>query len=242
MDLSPLADLWRHLTAVQQAPAAALVLITAAVALLAVGVNAVWRLTRTVITITHEGGHALVAVLSGRRLRGIRLHSDTSGLTLSRGKPRGLGMVLSLLAGYVAPSLLGLAAAALLARGQVTLLLWLALLMLLAVLVMIRNWYGLLAVAVTAAVVFAVSWYAAAATQALVAYAAVWFLLFGGVRPVLELRRRRRGRGVQSDPDQLAQLTPVPAFLWTLFFLLANLACLFYGGAMLLRAGGYLSA
>lgn len=242
MNLSPLTDLWRHLTAIQQAPASALILITAAVALLAVGVNAVWRLTRTVITITHEGGHALVAVLSGRRLRGIRLHSDTSGLTLSRGKPRGLGMVLSLLAGYVAPSLLGLAAAALLARGQVTLLLWLALLLLLAVLVMIRNWYGLLAVAVTTAVVFAVSWYAAAETQALVAYTGVWFLLFGGVRPVLELRRRRRGRGIQSDPDQLAQLTPFPAFLWTLFFLLANLACLLYGGAMLLRAAGLLSA
>jgi hypothetical protein len=241
VDFSPLTDSWQRLTAVREAPTSAVVLITAALALLAVGVNVVWRVTRTVITISHEGGHALVAVLTGRRLRGIRLHSDTSGLTLSRGKPRGLGMVLSLMAGYLAPSLLGLAAAALLARGQVTLLLWVALLLLLAVLVMIRNWYGLLAMVITTGVVFAVSWYAAATTQALVAYAGVWFLLFGGVRPVLELRRRRQGRGVQSDPDQLAQLTPIPAFLWTLFFLLANLVCLFYGGAMLLRAAELIS-
>ena len=60
------------------------------------------------ITIVHEAGHALVAVLVGRRLSGIRLHSDTSGLTLTKGKPYGPGMVLTALAGYVAPSLLGL--------------------------------------------------------------------------------------------------------------------------------------
>jgi Peptidase M50B-like len=241
VNLPPLTDLWRQLTATHDAPTPALVLITAVAAALAVGVTALWRWTRTVITITHEGGHALVAILSGRRLRGIRLHSDTSGLTLSRGKPRGPGMILSLLAGYVAPSLLGLAAAVLLARGQVTVLLWLALLLLLAVLVMIRNWYGLLAVTVTTAVVFAVSWYAASTTQALVAYVAVWFLLFGGVRPVLELRGRRRSRGVQSDPDQLARLTSVPAVAWTLLFGLANLACLVYGGYLLLHTGSVIS-
>jgi hypothetical protein len=238
VNLPPLADLWRQLTAIQDAPTPALVLITAIAAALAVGVRRIWRVTRTVITITHEGGHALVAVLTGRRLRGIRLHSDTSGLTLSRGKPRGLGMILSLLAGYLAPSLLGLAAALLLAAGRVTLLLWLALLLLLAVLVMIRNWYGLLAVTATAAVVFAVSWYATSATQTLVAYSGVWFLLFGGVRPVLELsRHRRQTRGAQSDPDQLARLTRIPAGLWTLLFGLANLASLGYGGYLLLRAG-----
>jgi peptidase M50B-like protein len=83
-------------------------------------------------------------------------------------------------------------------------------------------------------VVYIVSRYAAATTQTLVAYAGAWFLLFGGVRPVLELRGRRRGRGLQSEPDQLAQLTPVPAWMWTLLFALINLACLGYGGYLLL--------
>ena len=46
-----------------------------------------------------------VAVVCGRRLRGIRLHSDTSGLTLSSGRPTGAGMVFSLAAGYLTPSL-----------------------------------------------------------------------------------------------------------------------------------------
>jgi hypothetical protein len=146
-------------------------------------------------------------------------------------------MVLSLLAGYLTPSLLGLAAAALVASGRVTLMLWIALVLLLAVLVMIRNWYGLLATVVTTGVVFLVSWYATSTTQVLVGYAAAWFLLIGGVRPVMELVGRRRGRGLLSDPDQLAQLTFVPAFLWTLLFGLTNLACLAVGGWLLLRTG-----
>ncbi len=61
-----------------------MIIATLAAAIVAVLVPALWRFTRTVITITHEGGHALMAVVTGRRLRGIRLHSDTSGLTVAR--------------------------------------------------------------------------------------------------------------------------------------------------------------
>ncbi|NUT37946.1 MAG: M50 family metallopeptidase [Hamadaea sp.] len=233
VNLTPLSDLWSAFTAAQPVPAPGLILATALVALAAVGLPAVWRLSRNVITITHEGGHALLAVLTGRRLRGIRLHSDTSGLTLARGKPRGLGMVLTLSAGYVAPSLIGLAAAAVLATGRVTALLWTALVLLTLVLVMIRNWFGLLSVTVTGALVYLVSRYAAEQTQSAVAYTAVWFLLIGGVKPVLELRRR--GRGGSSDPAQLARVTGVPAVAWTVLFGLVTIACLAYGGYVILR-------
>jgi Peptidase M50B-like len=229
-----LTDLWDRFTAVQAPPAYGLILATAVAALAAVAVPAVWRLSRNLITITHEGGHALLALLTGRQLRGIRLHSDTSGLTLARGKPRGLGMILTLSAGYLMPSLLGLGAAAVLATGRVTLLLWTALILLFLVLLLIRNWYGLLSVTVTGGIVFAVSYYAAEATQAVVTYVAVWFLLFGGVKPVLELRRRRRG-GRGSDPDQLARITGVPAGIWMTLFILANVACLGYGAYLLVH-------
>ena len=215
-----------------------LIVAAGAAALVAVLVPVVWRFARTGITITHEGGHALMAVLTGRRLQGIRLHSDTSGLTVARGKPRGFGMVLTLAAGYLAPSLLGLGAAALLAAGHVTLLLWIALALLFAVLVMIRNWYGLLAVLVTGGLVYAVTRYAAASTQALVAYAAVWFLLLGGVKPVWEVARRRRGGGYRSDPDQLAKVTRIPALIWIVLIGLINIVCLAYGTALLLDGTG----
>lgn len=222
----------------QPAPPPGLILATCAAALVAVLVSAVWRFTRNFITITHEGGHALVAVLTGRRLRGIRLHSDTSGLTVARGKPRGFGMMLTLAAGYLAPSLIGLGAAALLAAGYVTLLLWIALALLFAVLVMIRNWYGLLAVTVTGALVYAVTRYAEPQTQTAVAYAAVWFLLLGGVKPVWEVARRRRRGGHSSDPDQLARVTGVPAVVWIVLIGLINIACLAYGAALLMDGSG----
>lgn len=87
----------------QSAPAQWLVVATGIAALAVVVPHSLWRLSRNAITIAHEGGHGLVALLTGRRLDGIRLHSDTSGLTVSRGKPHGPGMILTAAAGYTAP-------------------------------------------------------------------------------------------------------------------------------------------
>jgi hypothetical protein len=174
--------------------------------------------------------------VSGRRLRGIRLHSDTSGLTVSAGRPTGPGMVLTLLAGYVAPSLLGTVGAVLLATGRITLMLGMALILLPLMLVMIRNPFGVVSVVTTWAVIFVVSWHASAAVQGAFAYAAVWFLLFGGVRPVFELHRmRRRGRMPYSDADQIARLTRVPALVWVAVFLTAAILALLAGGWLLAR-------
>jgi len=230
-----LGDLPDRLFSSQPDPPAALVVVTAGLALLVVTVRPVWKLARNGITIAHEGGHALVAVLVGRRLSGIRLHSDTSGLTVSRGKPTGLGMILTLLAGYPAPALLGLAGAWLLVTGRITLLLWGSLALLLAVLLMIRNLYGLLSVLVAGGALFAVSWYAEPEVQAAFAYAFVWFLLLGAVRPVGELQRLRWRRGARdSDADQLARLTWLPGLVWVGFFGLVNLAALAYAVTLLL--------
>lgn len=237
MSIDDLADLWHRLVGAQPDPPPLLVVATLAVALLLVAANSSWRIARNAITIAHEGGHALAAVLTGRRLRGIRLHSDTSGLTLSAGRPTGPGMVFTLLAGYLAPSLIGLAGALLLGGNRITLLLWVAVAFLLAILVMIRNLYGILSIVVTTGVVLLVSWYASPQVQAVFAYVGVWFLLLGGVRPVAELQRmRRRGRLPQSDADQLAWVTGVPGLVWVALFGLVNLLVLFAGTASLLGA------
>lgn len=97
------ADLWDRVFGSQSDPDQWVVFATAALALAAVVPHNIWRLSRNAITIAHEGGHGVVALVSGRRLDGIRLHSDTSGLTVSRGKPSGLGMILTAAAGYTAP-------------------------------------------------------------------------------------------------------------------------------------------
>jgi hypothetical protein len=251
--MSVLARLWDRVSGSQPLPPAWVVGLTGLLALCIVLDSRLWRPAGKVITIAHEGGHALVSVLSGRRLDGIRLHSDSSGVTYSRGKQTGPGLVLTAAAGYVMPSLLGAGAAWLLAERHLTAMLWLALVLLAATFLAIRNLFGALAVLVTAGGVFVVSYYASAAVQAGFAYLAVWFLLFGGLRPVVELargswgpagsagssgRRQRWTRG--SDADQLSRLTGTPAGLWISLFVLVALAALIAGVALLVPPGAHL--
>jgi len=239
--MNVLATLWDRISGSQPLPPAWVVGLTAVVAL-AVVLNAeTWRLAGKIITIAHEGGHALVSVLSGRRLDGIRLHADSSGVTYSRGKRAGPGLVLTAAAGYVMPSLLGAGAAWLLASQHLTAMLWLALALLAATFLAIRNLFGAMAVLLTAGGVFAVSYYATAAVQAGFAYLAAWFLLFGGVRPVVELARGRRRRWARgSDAAQLARLTGTPAGLWISLFVLVAFAALAVGAILLVPPGWHL--
>ncbi|WP_240134877.1 M50 family metallopeptidase [Streptomyces sp. MUM 178J] len=228
-------SLWDRLFGTQSAPDEWLVIVTGLAALAIVVPHRVWRISRNAITIAHEGGHGLVALATGRSLDGIRLHSDTSGLTVSRGKPTGVGMILTAVAGYTAPPLLGLGGAWLLAAHHITLLLWLATALLLAMLVMIRNAYGALTVVLTGAAFLLVSWLTGPQVQSAFAYTAVWFLLLGGVRPAFELQsKRRHGGAPDSDADQLARLTNVPAAMWLFLFHAVSVCSLIGGGRWLL--------
>ena len=202
------------------------VLLAAALALLAVGWSVSWRWTRTVVTIAHEGGHALTAVLAGRGLTGIRLHPDTSGLTVSTGARRGPGLVFTFLGGYPAPSLLGIGGALLVAADLAGLMLWIALGLLAATLIHVRNVFGVVAVLATGGAIAAVAVWGSARLQDGFAAALCWFLLFGGLRAVRELQRGRRwGRRGATDVDMLATLTRLPGGMWSgLFWLLTGVA------------------
>jgi Peptidase M50B-like len=222
---------WHHAAAVLAGtghqPSRLLVMSTALAALAAVASSRLWPVTRTVVTLAHEGGHALVALLAGRKVDGVRVMRSTAGVTVSEGHAAGPGIVLTAAAGYLAPPLLGLGAAALLATGHLTGMLLLSLVLLAGLAVAMRNAFGIAAVVVTGAAIAAVLWRGSALGENVLGYLLTWFLLFGGVRPVLELqrtRRRRRGRG--TDADQLALLTGIPAGLWVALFGLAALAAL----------------
>ena len=232
-----IAEIWRRATSVQPIPPPSVVALTAAAALALVLTRAVWPYTRMLVTITHEAGHAVVALLAGRRLQGIRLHSDTSGLTVSSGRASGPGMVAMLLAGYLAPALVGLGAGGLLIAGFSLGLLWLLVILLALMLLQIRNFAGFGIVVVVGAALVAVSWYAPAPVQSGVAYLVAWLLLLSAPKPVLELiRMRRLGRTPHSDADQLARLTRVPAELWIALFLVLNGLGVLLGVALLLPA------
>jgi peptidoglycan/LPS O-acetylase OafA/YrhL len=143
--------------------------------------------------------------------------------------------VLTVAAGYAAPPLAGLGAAWLLSSGHVTALLWAVLVFLAAAFAAIRNAFGVVAVLAVAGLVYVVSRYASVAAQDAFAFLFTWFLLFGGVRAVTELRRRRRGGwDPRTDADQLARLTGVPAGAWVALFTVLGLAAL--AGSVLLIA------
>ena len=227
---------WHHAFVAQPLPPRWLVLGSGVLALLVVGSSRVWPVARTVVTIVHEGGHALVALATGRHLGGVRIYRSTAGETLSRGRAAGFGVALTAVAGYVAPPLLGLGAAALLAIGHLTGMLLLSLVLLAGLAVAIRNAYGMLAVLAALVSVAAVCLCGPATVQAGFGYVMTWFLLLGGVRPVIELaRERRRGGGRRSDADQLARLTRVPGGAWVMIFGLVAVAALAVSAGWLVR-------
>lgn len=240
------AELWSRATASTAPPEPVVLAVLAGVALLLAWSPLGYRIIRHVVTLIHEAGHALVAVLTGRRLSGIRLHADTSGVTLSRGRPRGPGMVAMLAAGYPAPGLVGLGGAWLLAAGYAPGVLWLLVVLCAAMLLLVRNLYGLWVVVATGAAVAVLSWTTPAGVVSAAAHLVVFSLLLAAPRAVVELQRQRcrlrrrglgraasAGRGPDSDVDQLGRLTGVPAALWTGFLWLVCTGSLVAGGWLL---------
>ncbi|MBC7595555.1 MAG: M50 family metallopeptidase [Kineosporiaceae bacterium] len=204
--------------------------VVAAAAFVLVAYGRLWTHTRHLVTLVHESGHAVVALATGRRLNSITLHSDTSGLTVSSGKPTGPGMIATAAAGYLAPAILGLLIAALVEADRTMWAMWLALGILALMLLYIRNWFGLLVVAVAGVAVAAILWRAPERVQQSAALLAGWFMLFAAPRTALELwshRRRRRSRN--TDADILARLTHIPAVIWVAIFLTLNLGALGLG-------------
>jgi hypothetical protein len=232
-----LNEVWHRALTTQPAPPGSVVALTALLAAALVWVPAAWGVTRHVVTIAHEAAHGFAALLSGRKLHGIRLHSDTSGLTVSAGRAKGPGMILTAASGYVGPGLLGLGAAAMLADQRALGLLWGLLILLALLLIQVRNWFGLWSILFSAAVVFGVSWWLTPQTQSAFAYLLTWFLLLAAPRPVLELQTLRRRTGARtSDADQLARLTMVPAIAWVGFFLVVTVGALGLGARWMLGA------
>ena len=219
----------------QPLPPVWLVLLTFALAVALIVPRRVWPVTRNAVTIAHEGGHAFVALATGRQLSGIRLHADTSGVTVSRGRPTGIGMVLTMFAGYPAPAVLGLGAARLLRSGHADALLVMSVVLLVLLLIQIRNAWGALTVVVTGGALAMAVVYAPSTARAGTGYLLAWFLLVAGFRPVIELWRARRvGQAPDSDADQLARLTGIPGGLWNAMFGAVTGVVLFVGGRWML--------
>ena len=191
-------------------------------------IDGVWRLVRHISVIAHEGAHVAAGWSVGHRVSGVTLNRDATGGTATRG-PGGFRSVIIGFAGYLGPSLFGLAAACLIALDQITIALGLALVCLAIMLILIRNFFGVISVAVSGVLVFLVLRYGSPEVQAVAACALSWFLLFSGVRWVL-----MHGTGAR-DATILTQSTHIPRFIWVTFWLAITVAALWVGGHLLIR-------
>lgn len=187
----------------------------------------VGRVARIAATIAHEGGHCVVVVPFGGRIRRIDLRPDGSGEAWVQlggvpGAIRWLVRVLNLYAGYSAP----LWAGALLLTGVLHGSRWLPVVVLgvigLVALVFVRNWFGLLVVLGFDALALWVALRPSEATVLVVAAVGALFIV-DGLRSVVQVARWiLTGARVQTDFHIAAAEMRLPAGVWFVLFVLVN--------------------
>jgi hypothetical protein len=204
------------------------------------GLVAVWAVTadwwaRYLDTALHEGGHALTAWAHGWGVDRVHIERGGGGFTdfgSGRQTPAGVFIVFS--AGYTSPPLAGLGSAALLAAGNTTAVLVLAVVALVGLMLVVENRFGVGVILLSAAGLVGLARYSPHWLALAAAYFLTWFLLLSGVKSVHILRKARAQGTRTSDADVLARLTHLPAPLWVLAFAAVSLWCLIKGAALLL--------
>ncbi|MCB1005040.1 MAG: M50 family metallopeptidase [Acidimicrobiales bacterium] len=197
------------------------------------------RALATVVTLVHELGHAAVGLVVGGRIRRISIALDASGetLTLLGGRAPRTRLAAFALAGYPAPSLVGLAAAASVTSEDHRLFLLLAAVLVATALVLwVRNAWGIVVFLATAAGLWAAATAGADAVTRTVAIALAWAFSLGGVRACWPLVHgpRPTASGI-DDAERVAQLTKVvPRVVVVVGFVGASAAGLLATAALLL--------
>ncbi len=195
--------------------------VVAVIALLVVAVGPVWRVARLAVTLVHELGHAFVGIAVGRQFTGFVLRGDMSGHAVTKGRPRGIGKVVTTWAGYPAPAVVGAALVWLAARGWSSPALTVTLVLLLASLVRVRSLLTATVMLVVLAAAGALWWWRDDALQAQALVGLGLVLLVGAWR---HLGAVFATRGGASDPGVLAALTHVPTVVWNATFVAVSAA------------------
>lgn len=214
-----------------QTPQTGWLLAAAGVALACLLVPALWRHVRTVVTVVHEAGHALVGVLCGRRFHGFVVKADMSGETITSGRPTGLGRVATTAAGYPMPALVGAGTIAVTMQGFAGLVLLVCGVLLIVVALHARSWYTGFTLVVLIGLVCMMWWAGDAELQSAAVCGLGIFLVLGGWRQWFNVVRFGDRR---QDPGVLASLTRIPAALWNASFALVMAALTWFSGSMVM--------
>jgi peptidase M50B-like protein len=181
----------------------------------------------SIVTLAHEGGHALMSVLAMRRLFGVHLHDGGGGHTEFRGG-WGASYYLIYPAGYLTPPLLGLGGAAVLVHGNAWGVLAVVVVILAVSFLVAANALANVVAAVALAGVVVALWRGSTQLQVALAVVVVWWLLLGGVRSAVGMARTS-----DSDAGVMSRLTLVPALVWQAFWVVVALVCVYVGGRLL---------
>lgn len=198
------------------------------------------RALAQVVTLVHELGHAAVGLLVGGRVRRVSIALDASGetLTLIGGRYPRTRLSAFTLAGYPAPPLIGLAAAASVASEDHRFFLLLgAVLVAVSLVLWVRNPWGIVVFVTTAVVLWLAATEAADGLTRTVAIALAWLFSLGGLRSAWQLTHgpRPTASGL-DDAERVAQLSRVvPRMAVVGAFVVVAAAALAGVGALLLR-------
>jgi len=166
-------------------------------------------------TFVHEGGHALVSVLTGGGVYRFEIFSPDSGVTWTWYRSR-LSVIASTAAGYAMPPLAGLGTASLLHRGHAAAVLTLTVAAAAVLLFVSRDLLTLAVVAGIGLSAFAALAWAPGWLQTVLAYTEAWLLLTSELAGLGHLVAARL-HGEVSDTDDAASLageTHIPGPIW----------------------------
>lgn len=186
-----------------------------------------WRPAEHFYTMGHEGAHALLAIFLGFSVAEIVLDKRSHGkTTVIAGE--GLRLILVGVAGYLGPSVFGLAAARLISFGYPVAVIWLTVVMLVAMVFLIARSFGWISVPIAIAVLIGILRYAHGKPEVFIAYGLAWLMLLSGVRVAIV-------DGIKADDaHHLRASTHLPRVLWAMIWLAGSFAALFIGGKLLI--------
>ena len=196
-----------------------LIVIVAAAAVLSIP-QPIWKWFGLFTTLVHELGHAVGAILTGRFVHGMKIRMNHSGEAVSSGRGK-LGSVISGSLGYPAPAIVGAVQLWCVTQGYTAMALFVGGIILVLTLLVIRNLFGFLVVAVSAAASAALWVWATPEQQSYVLLVIAIALLVGSVRglaTVIGVHTRRRDQLNTSDAYLLFKRTGVPSVFWLLVF------------------------
>lgn len=197
-----------------------LYLLLVAVSLILPRIPVVGKFFNIINTAIHEFGHALMALCTGGNVQKIQLFQDTSGTTTTQSSNK-LSAIMVSLAGYpFAVSVAWLSFYLIQCGATQGLIIGLSVLFFMMLLFWIRNVYGALWVILFCAInAFLIYW----GDENYLGYAALFYAIMmlteSVTSTIVLLVLSFRKPSSAGDAANLAKVTGIPAFIWSLLFL-----------------------